>query len=68
MAMRVSFSQLFLDLKDANYSSWRAGSLAAERNIIRWRKELTSINIWLVQSFLLEALSKGILRGFLLLF
>jgi lambda family phage portal protein len=63
MAMRVSFSQLFLDLKDANYSSWRAGSLAAERNITRWRKELTSINIWLVQSFLLEALSKGILRG-----
>jgi len=63
MNLRLSYNQLFLDLKDANYSSWRAGSLSAERNINRWRNELTEINTWIVKTFLLEALTKNLLTG-----
>lgn len=63
MTIRIPYEQMFLDLKETSYSSWRGGSLETERNISRWKRDLDGVLRWIVFTFLQEALVKGELKG-----
>jgi len=63
MTIRVPYEQMFLDLSQTNYSSWRGGSLETERNINRWKRDLDSCLRWIIFTFLQEALVTRELKG-----
>jgi len=67
MNLRIPYEQMFLDLSQTNYSSWRGGSLETERNVNRWERDLEDCLRWIVMTFLQEALVtrelKGTLKG-----
>lgn len=63
MYIRIPYEQFFIDLSEVNYSSWRGGSLETERNINRWKRDLTSLLHWQVMTLIQEALIKGELEG-----
>ena len=63
MSIRIPYEQFFIDLSEVNYSSWRGGSLETERNINRWKRDLTSTIRWIIFTLIQEALVKGELEG-----
>lgn len=67
MTIRIPYEQFFLDLSSTNYSSWRGGSLETERNVNRWKRDLTDCLRWIIMTNLQEALVtrelKGTLKG-----
>jgi len=62
-AWRIPYEKLCMDLSIVNYSSWRGGSLEADRNFSRWRRDLTSVLKWIILTFLREGLSKKLIKG-----
>lgn len=63
MTLRLPYEQMFLDLSETNYSSWRGGSLEVERNINRWRRDLDAVLRWIIFTFLREALVKNMIKS-----
>ena len=63
MTLRIPYEQIFLDLSQTNYSSWRGGSLETSRNINRWKRDLDSTLRWILFTFLQEALVTRELKG-----
>jgi capsid protein len=63
MYVRIPYPILFLDLGETNYSSWRGGVNELKKMIIRWRRELTSIITWIVNTIVLEGMANGEIRG-----
>lgn len=52
--LRMSYSQLFLDLSDINFSSYRSGSIEAERTVEMWHSRLNTLCNWYIYNILLE--------------
>ena len=63
MALRIPYELLFLDLSEVNYSSCRGGTIEVKRNVLKWRNKLESVNKWLVNAFLLEAINTGEIKS-----
>lgn len=63
MTIRVPYEQMYLDLAQTNYSSWRGGSLETERNINRWKRDLEDCVRWIIFTYLQEALVTRQLKG-----
>jgi capsid protein len=55
MLFRLPYAHLFMDLADVNLSALRGGMLEVERNINRWRRDLTSIISWITSFYIEEA-------------
>jgi len=60
---RIPYEQFFLDLGVTNYSSWRGGSLEVQRNIKRWRRDLTAVIRWIIMTWLQEGVIKKVVNG-----
>ena len=63
MYLRIPYEILFMDLSEANYSSWRGGALEARKMANRWRRELTRVIRWVVNTLLFEASLSGEING-----
>jgi len=63
MTVRIPYQMLFLDMSEANYSNYRGGTLEVERNINRWRRDLSNCLRWIIFTFLQEGLVRGALKG-----
>jgi lambda family phage portal protein len=63
MYLRIPYEVLFLDLSEANYSSWKGATLEAKKATARWRNDLVEIIDWYVFTILSEAMIKGLIRG-----
>lgn len=63
MKLRIPYALLFQDLHSVNYSSWRGGMLEVRRLVGRWRRELNDVIDWIIRTWLLEAMIRGIVRG-----
>lgn len=63
MTFRVPYPILFVDLIDVNYSSWRGGALETRKMVNRWRRDLDGIVDWICNTYILEAMTVGLVRG-----
>jgi hypothetical protein len=62
MTMRMPYETLFLDLSEANYSSFKSGSLEVNRNKRRWDSALRPVLDWICREMLNEMWSNGIIN------
>jgi len=63
MALRVPYPLLFLDMAEVSYSSWRGAAIEAVKMIGRWRRDLTSVIKWIVDTLIAEGIIRGEIRG-----
>lgn len=63
MFLRIPYEILFLDLSEANYSSWKGGSLEQKKMCSRWRRNLNEFLEWLCYTLIAEGMSKDLIRG-----
>ena len=60
---QVPYEILFLDLNKVSWSAWRGGSLETRKMIRRWRRELRNKIDWIVGTYYIEGIEKGLIRG-----
>lgn len=63
MAFRLPYILAFLDTEQVSYSAFRGAVLDSFKLVKRWRRELTKIILWIVNTFVLEGISYGSIRG-----
>ena len=63
MYYRIPYSILFLDLADTNYSSWRGGAIETIKMVNRWHDRLNGVIKWIVNTWVLEGIILGVIRG-----
>ena len=60
-AYRIPYEHYMLDLSITSYSSWRGGSIEVVKNVNRWRRELNTNLLWILDTVLMEAVSKNMI-------
>ena len=63
MYTRLPYEILFLDLSEANYSSWKGATIETKKMFMRWRRELNLVIEWYLKTVLTEASLRGLIRG-----
>lgn len=63
MAYRIPYILAFLDPDQVSYSGFRGAVLESFKMVKRWRRELQRIILWIVNTWVLEGISKGEIRG-----
>jgi capsid protein len=63
MAFRIPYILAFLDTEQVSYSSWRGAVLDSFKLVQRWRRDLTDITLWIVNTLILEGMADGKIRG-----
>jgi capsid protein len=63
MYVRMAYPLLFLDASDVNYSSWRGSALETLKTVARWRRDLSEVVQWLVETIVFEAMTLSLVRG-----
>lgn len=63
MYFRVPYAIAFLDTEQVSYSSWRGAVIECYKMINRWRRDLNIVIDLIVKTWVVEGISKGLVRG-----
>ena len=63
MCFRIPYILAFLDTDQVSYSSWRGAILDSFKMVKRWRRDLDRILKWVVNTFVMEGIAAGEIRG-----
>lgn len=63
MGYRIPYIIAFQDTEQSSYSAFKGAVLDTVKLSKRWRNRLNDLIIWIVNTFILEAMSKGQIRG-----
>lgn len=63
MAYRIPYIVAFQDTAQTSYSSYKGAILDTSKLVGRWRRKITEVLLWIVNTFILEGIAEGSIRG-----